>query len=283
MEPSTCPYKNFCGQKGADRACHGVHPRTVQCQRCGKEFKSSCGAGVFCSAECQAQSKLGRKIIGLIGAGRFGKPKSAKRRAQLAEARDTWLKTPNGIRAKKGQNARYYQNGLEKKVRATREEMPRSNLIEVDGSTLILRRDPPDMVPSSPDVVLAFPETCEVFTATSSDVRTIEDVGIVSGEFESAGADFDPTVILAGIPDGEIASECDLFVGKNSLPVCRRPDCGNLFEFDARVPDKKYCCGECYDSMYLLRKRLKHWHERTGCLYAREIYKLLVGEQFDSR
>lgn len=69
---------------------------------------------------------------------------------------------------------------------------------------------------------------------------------------------------------------------KNPLHRCQRPGCCTDFKHNPHVPLKRYCSWGCYEAVRLAKKRLKHWYEVTGCLYAREIYRLLVEKFEDS-
>ena len=60
--------------------------------------------------------------------------------------------------------------------------------------------------------------------------------------------------------------------------VCRRPGCTNTFPPDKRVPHKIFCSEFCYNDLRLARKRLLHWYELTGCVFALAQFLFLGGQ-----
>lgn len=267
METISCPFTNYCGEKGRERACDGNHPRTVRCFHCGRTFRSSCGARLFCSGKCQEESEFGQKIIHLIHSGRMEEVKREKRKAQLHLANKKWRETPKGIAAKKAQDARRYER-IKAKVAAAQEAV----------------------LPDTDPALLEEPVTVSLDNSglnTTSDaipgdridekIEPVPETNLCSSA-PTTGPDFDPKTI----PGDQDPEKMESFFGENAPIPCIRPGCGNSFDFDAHVPQKKYCSRECYDIVHLAKKRLLHWYDRTGCLYAREIYRLLRDEAGDS-
>lgn len=258
MDSESCPFSNYCGKQGNERACSGNQPRTVRCFHCGQSFQSRCGARLFCCGQCQEENELGRKIIDLLRSGRMEEIKKEKRKAQLHRANKNWRETPQGIAAKKAQDARRYERNKAKAA---------------------AREDAPLVLDSTPDETES-PEPCDFGP------KTIIPGDRNPNEFDPsepiAEPDFDLKTAPVSIPGDQEPEKMESFFGENRPIPCARPGCGNSFDFDTHVPQKKYCSRECYDIVHLAKKRLLHWYRRTGCLYAREIYRLLRDEVRDS-
>ncbi len=107
----------FCGRSESECDCHGKRPRTVRCLNaaCGKEFKSSCGAQLFCSTECMEQTELGRQILRLVESDHLHEVKKIRRRDQLRRADRAYRQTDKGRAARRAQRARNYQRHKAKK------------------------------------------------------------------------------------------------------------------------------------------------------------------------
>ncbi len=107
---------HFCHQSESECVCHGKHSRTVRCMNaaCGKEFKSCCGAQLFCSSECMEQTALGRQILRLVESDHIHDVKKLRRRAQLRRADRAYRQTDKGRAARRAQRARNYRRHKEK-------------------------------------------------------------------------------------------------------------------------------------------------------------------------
>ncbi|HBT76498.1 MAG TPA: hypothetical protein DEB39_06140, partial [Planctomycetaceae bacterium] len=74
---------------------------------CGKVFKSSCGAQLFCSLQCQLQSEIGRQMFAMVDGDRILRQQKERRRAQVRQAVKKYKKTSKGIEVNKRSHARY--------------------------------------------------------------------------------------------------------------------------------------------------------------------------------
>jgi len=91
-------FKNFCGQTGSDCACHGHYSRSRSCLHagCGKEFKSTCGAQLFCSLECQLQTDVGQLMFQRVDGDAILKAKKERRNRQNFKAVQKHKRTDRG-------------------------------------------------------------------------------------------------------------------------------------------------------------------------------------------